>query len=222
MDLKQQYLEEVNQAKQERINRIIEVAKIEFEKNGIVNTKLSTIAKESQVGEASIYRYFIDKVRLTQLVAFDYWKEQINVFDEYLENNINKKSNGITKIRIFLGLFIELYHSHRGFLKFMEDFENYQIQTEFSNEGNAFFEYVFYIKGIFTDLFDEGMQDGSINPNFSKEIAYSFVAQVMLSSTQKMALRQIYERPNNEEYVINCLNTTIDMFIQYIENKKAI
>jgi hypothetical protein len=104
----------------------------------------------------------------------------------------------------------------------MEDFENYQIQTEFSNEGNAFFEYVFYIKGIFTDLFDEGMQDGSINPNFSKEIAYSFVAQVMLSSTQKMALRQIYERPNNEEYVINCLNTTIDMFIQYIENKKAI
>ena len=222
MDLKQQYLEEVNQAKQERINRIIEVAKKEFEKNGIVNTKLSTIAKESHVGEASIYRYFIDKVSLTQLVACDYWEKQTIVFDEYLKNNINKKSNGITKIRVFLELFIELYHSHRGFLKFMEDFENYQIQTKFSNEGNAFFEYVFYIKKIFIDLFDEGIQDGSIDSNFNKDIAYSFVAQVMLSSTQKMVLRQIYERPDNDEYAINCLNATIDMFIQYIKNKKAI
>lgn len=222
LDLKQQYLEEVNQAKQERIDRIIEVAKREFEKNGIINAKLKTIAKEARVGEASIYRYFTDKVNLTQLVAYDYWKEQIQVFDEYLEDKIDKKSTGIIKIRVLLELFIELYRSHRGFLKFMDDFDNYQTQTKFSNEGNEFIEYVCYIKKTFIDLVDEGMQDGSINPNFNKETTYSFVSQVMLSLTQKIVLRQNYEHSSNDEYAINCLNTTIDMFIQYIKNKKAI
>ncbi|MCK5388191.1 MAG: helix-turn-helix transcriptional regulator, partial [Candidatus Izimaplasma sp.] len=123
MDLKQQYLEEKQQNKEERIKRIIEVAKIEFAKNGIVNTKLSIIAREAHVGEATIYRYFTDKIQLIKLVALDYWKNQVIIFKNYLDENIEVDSDGLSKVKVYLDIFIELYHSHKNFLKFMEDFD---------------------------------------------------------------------------------------------------
>ena len=221
MDLKQQYLEEKQQNKEERIKRIIEVAKIEFAKNGIVNTKLSIIAREAHVGEATIYRYFTDKIQLIKLVALDYWKNQVIIFKNYLDENIEVDSDGLSKVKVYLDIFIELYHSHKNFLKFMEDFDNFYILSQSPNEVNEFIQSILHIKNLFTKLFDEGLEDGSIKPDFDKEIAYSFLSQVMVSTTQKMALRLGYTHTDNTEYAVSCLSTTIDMFIQYITNKNA-
>ena len=221
MALKNQYVEDVKQIRQERIKRIIEAAKIEFEKNGIINTKISTIAKSSHVGEATIYRYFTDKIQLIKSVAYDYWEEQTTVFDEYLEKTIDKDSTGLSKIKVYLEMFIELYHNHKNLLKFMEDFDNIYILSKTSEEENEFFKYVHYIKKVFLGFFNEGIDDGSINPDFDKNIAYSFISQVMVSTTQKMALRLGYNHTDNNEYAVACLNSTIDMFLQYITNNKA-
>lgn len=221
MDLKQQYLDEVHQIKQERIKRIIEIAKIEFDKNGITNTKISTIAKEAKVGEASIYRYFTDKTRLIELVAMNYWKEHTEFFDKYLDENIDVNSNGLCKVKVYLDIFIDLYYNHKAFLKFTEDYDNYNIKPKTIDRENKFFEYVISVKKKFVVLFDEGIEDGSIDPDFDKNIAYSFLSQVMVSATQKMALRLGYSHAGNTEYAVNCLNATIDMFIKYIANKEA-
>ncbi len=222
MDLRQQYLEDVPIVKKERIERIIEVAKVEFYKNGISNTKLSTIAKESKVGEASIYRYFTDKISLVELVAVDYWKNQTSVFNTYMADNINPFSNGLSKMKVYTGMFIKLYFNHKGFLKFMEDFDNFSLQSNVKTDDNSFIEYANYIKEVFIKIFEEGITDGSIKPELNKEIAYSFISQTMVSTTQKMSIRLDYSYLGSTEYAINCLNFTIDMFIQYLSNEKAI
>lgn len=221
MDLKQHYLDEVYQIKQERIKRITKVAKHEFAINGIKNTKMSTIAREAQVGEASLYRYFIDKIGLIKLVANDYWREQIVAFDKYINKNIKKDSSGIDKIQVYLGMFIEQYHYHKDFLKFMEDFENYYAVSRTKEGESDFFEYIYYLRKFFINFFEEGIEDGTIDPNFDTKIAYEFIAQVMVSTTQKMAFRLGYSHAGNSEYALSVINTTIDMFIKYITNKKA-
>lgn len=221
MDLKQQYLDEVYQIKQRRIKRIIEVAKHEFAINGIKNTKMSTLAREAQVGEASIYRYFTDKINLIKLVANDYWREQMIVFDKYISKNIDENSSGIDKIQVYLGMFIEQYHYHKDFLKFMEDFDNYYAVSRTKEGENDFFKYIRYLRKIFIDFFEEGIKDGTIDPDFDTKKAYGFISQVMVSTTQKMALRLGYNHTDNNEYALSVINTTIDMFIKYIANKKA-
>ncbi len=221
MDSKKQYLNEISQQKQERIKRIIEVAKKEFASEGITNTKISTIAKGAQVGEATVYRYFSDKIQLIKVVANDYWHEQTETFKTYLSENIDNDSNGISKIEVYLGMFIQFFHYHKDFLKFMEDFDNYHILSRKAEKENEFFIYIYLLRKIFNTYFDEGVSDGSIDPGADKATAFSFISQVMVSTTQKMALRLGYSHSDNSNYAVKCLESTIDMFLQYISNKKA-
>lgn len=221
MNLKDLNLEDLSESKQIKIKRIVEAAKIEFDINGITNSKISDIAKRASVGEASIYRYFTEKLYLVRFVAFDYWKEQREVFDEYKDDNIDNRLSGLEKVKSYLEMFIEMYFNHRRFLKFMEDLDSYLVPSNTTDEENEFFEHVYYIKQTFIDLFEEGIHDGSIKPSLIANDSYSFVSQVMVSTTQKMALRLGYNHISDDIYAVNCLNTTIDMFINYIGSKKA-
>jgi len=221
MNLKDLNLKDLSDSKQIKIKRILEAAKIEFDINGISNSKISSIAKRAKVGEASIYRYFTEKLYLVRFVAFDYWREQREVFDEYKDDNIDNRVSGLDKIKSYLGMFIEMYYKHRMFLKFMEDLDIYLVPSKTTEDENEFFEHIHYIKQTFIEMFEEGVHDGSINPDFVAEDLYSFVSQVMVSTTQKMALRLGYNHISDDKYAVNCLNNTINMYINYISNKKA-
>ena len=221
MNLKDLNLEELSKSKQIKIGRILEAAKIEFDKNGIINSKISNIAKRANVGEASIYRYFKEKLYLVRFVAFNYWKEQREVFNIYKKDNINHQSNGLDKVNSYLKMFIEMYYNHRGFLKFVEDLDSYLVPSKETDKEYEFFEHIYYIKQTFIDVFEEGIKDGSIKPTLIADESYNFVSQVMVSTTQKIALRLGYNHIADDEYAINCLETTIDMFIKYISNEKA-
>jgi len=221
MNLKDLKLEDLSDSKQIKIKRILEAAKIEFNINGITNSKISNIAKRANVGEASIYRYFTEKLYLVKFVAFDYWKEQREVFDKYKHDNIDNKLNGLEKIKAYLGLFIEMYYNHRGFLKFTEDLDSYLVPSKTTEDENEFFQHINYIKQTFAEIFEEGIQDGSVKPELMASDSLCFVSQVMISTTQKIALRLGYNHISDDKYAVNCLNNTIDMFINHISNKKA-
>ena len=49
-----------------KINKVVQAAKVEFNNHGILNSKIKNIAKRSNIGEASFYRYFKDKRRRVQ------------------------------------------------------------------------------------------------------------------------------------------------------------
>ena len=74
------------------------------------------------------------------------------------------------------------------------------------------------LKRRFVTIFNEGIEDGSINPKFSGEEMYSFVSQVMVSTTQKLSARIGYLHEDDPDYPIKCINNLIAMFIKYIKN----
>lgn len=218
MSLKENYLKEINLLKNERIQRVIEAAKIEFTEHGIKNSKLRIIAKRAKVGEASIYRYFKDKNDLIKIVAFSYWQNHANLFDDYYYGHVVEKDTGLKKVEVALNIFHYLYKNHKDFLKFVEDFDNYMSREIKATEDSSFQELIYSLKRRFVSIFNEGIQDGSIKPDLDGEEMYSFVSQVMISTTQKLSARIGYLHEVDENYPIKCLNNLIDMFIHYIKN----
>ena len=218
MTLKDNYLKEINLLKNERIERVVEAAKVEFSLKGIKNSKLRIIAKKAKVGEASIYRYFKDKDDLIKIVALSYWQNHANLFDDYYYGHVINNDTGLKKIEVSLNIFHHLYKNHKDFLRFIEDYDNYYANEEMIPEENSFHEIIYGLKKRFVSIFNEGIEDGSINPKFNGEEKYSFVAQVMVSTTQKLSARIGHSDENDTKYSKKCISELINMFIQYIKN----
>ncbi|MBU1020393.1 MAG: TetR/AcrR family transcriptional regulator [Firmicutes bacterium] len=219
MDLKGQYLEELSLLKNDRINRVIQAAKIEFGLHGITNSKLKSIAKRAMVGEASVYRYFADKTALVKMVGLEYWDFYVNLFTDFFEQEINEKDNGLQKVEAFLNIFHVLYNEHKDFLKFMEEFDNYMMSNTEENKVSSVEELIGSMKAYYINIFDSGVLDGSIDNSFSGKETYSFVSQVMLSTTQKLSFRVGYLHTDEDLYPEHCISRLIEMFILYIKAK---
>ncbi len=216
MNLKKTYYDDISDLKREKIVRIIKTAKTEFYEKGIINSKISIIAKNANVGEASLYRYFTDKMQLVKLVAFDYWKEQVELFDIFAEKNIDPNSTGLAKVQSYLEIFLDLYYHHKPFLKFMNDLDTVIPSSNPMEGEHEFFEYIIYINKAYVDLFLDGIEDGSINPIFDGKKMYGFVSKIMVPTTQRIALSLGYSQPMDDESAAEFLNSTIAMFIKYI------
>lgn len=217
MSLKENYLNEINLLKNERIERVIEAAKVEFNEEGIKNSKLRVIAKRAKVGEASIYRYFKDKDDLIKIVAFSYWQNHANLFDDYYYGNVVDEDTGLKKVEISLNIFHHLYKNHKEFLKFVEDFDNYFANEIITPSDNSFQELIYNLKRRFLSIFNEGQNDGSIKPDLNADEMYSFVSQVMVSTTQKLSARIGFLHEKDPDYPVKCITNLITMFIQFIK-----
>jgi AcrR family transcriptional regulator len=219
MDLKVKYEQELNLLKNERINRVIQAAKMEFGVHGITNSKLKSIAKRAMVGEASLYRYFADKTALVQMVGLDYWNTHVQLFASYFDEAIKPTDNGLQKVEAFLNIFHVLYEDHKDFLKFMEDYDNYMMSSDTEKSESSLEELIMSMKKTYVELFDSGVEDGSIDSRFSGVTTYSFVSQVMVSTTQKLSFRVGYLHTDQDLYPRHCITNLIEMFIQYVTAK---
>lgn len=217
MSLKENYLNEMSLLKNERIERVVEAAKEEFNSNGIKNSKLRVIAKKAKVGEASIYRYFKDKNELIQFVSYRYWQDYSNFFDDYFYGKIINEPTGIKKVETALNIFHHLFQSRRKFLKFVNDFDNYYANEEIESNGVTYEEPISKLRNHFVTIFNEGIEDGSINPDFDAVEKYKFVSEVMVTTTQKLS--SLVDKPNGYDVIASekCISELIAMFINYIK-----
>jgi AcrR family transcriptional regulator len=218
MNLKENYFNEMSLLKNERIERVIEAAKVEFSLNGIKNSKLRVIARRAQVGEASIYRYFKDKDDLIQFVGLSYWQNHANSYEDFYYARVHEDDNGLKKIEISLNIFHHLYDNHKDFLKFVDDYDNYYANDDLNPSESSFKEIILTLRTGFINDFNQGIEDGSINPKFNAEEKYTFVSPVMVSTTQKLSAQVGKQNGYDVESAKKCISELIDMFIQYIKN----
>ena len=211
------YSEELKLLENKKVKQIILAAREEFSEKGIIYAKLKDIAKRAKVGEATLYRNFADKRALAKLVAFDYWMEKSTLHFEFNSKYVTEESTSLDKVRIYLGMFKELYINHAEFLKFMEDFDNYMMNLKRINEHDNYEDMIMAIKEQFRILVKNGIEDGSIRDDITPDEMYQFVAQVMVSTTQKLAMRVGYLESDEGIEPLNVLDNLIDMFCNYIK-----
>ena len=218
MSLKENYLNEINLLKNERIQRVVEAAKVEFSVNGIKNSKLRVIAKRAKVGEASIYRYFKDKDDLIKIVALSHWQNHANIFDDYYYGQVLIKDTGIRKVESALNIFQLLYKNNKDFLKFVEEYDNYYSNEELDSSISSVQHILHEIKRKIVIIFNEGINDGTINSVVDAEEKFDFMFDVMFATTQKLIVNTGKKIGHDQEYAEKCISDLVSMFIKYIKN----
>lgn len=160
--------------REQKKQAILQAALALFMEFGVQKVSIAEIAKKANVSQVTIYNYFESKDNLTQLVLTFYvdqiWDEQKKLLDsdlpfqDKIKQMIFSKSESAKQI------------DDNFFQHFMNDYST----------GNSYVEQLYMKEGLprLIALFNEGKEDGFIDPNVSNE-AILFYLQMFKDYLQK-------------------------------------
>lgn len=209
---------ELEESKRRRMEEIVDEAAAIFCEMGIDNTKMTDIAKASNVGVASVYRYFKTKADIVIQVGIKFWLEVEKEFNEIFNSEEFKNKNGIDQLKEIGDFFIKLYKDHYKFLNYLHEFDSYVVKENITKDRlKEYEESIIEIKNLVLLAITKGQEDGTIKSSLSAEELYITTSHTLLSLTQKLAIMgSVLESDctiNGERQI----SMVIDMVLAYIK-----
>ncbi|WP_226681688.1 TetR/AcrR family transcriptional regulator [Sutcliffiella horikoshii] len=159
---------------------ILEAALALFMEYGVQKVSISEIAQKANVSQVTIYNYFESKHKLTSDVFGYYINKTSDDFEKLIHSDIpfpeKIKQIIFNKKEISKQIHEEFYHF---------------MMKEYATEGNII-EKIYVEKALpyFAKLFEEGKEQGYVDPNLSQE-AILFYVQMLKDYMQK---EEVYQK----------------------------
>ena len=212
-----EYEKYIEEAKNERMEQAVSIAADLFLKNSIDEIKMTDIAKASEIGVASLYRYFGTKTNIVIKSGTLIWNNTKMLFDGIFESDYYKNKTGIEQIGELLKVFYVLYTAHKDFLKFVHDFDNFILKENVSKDDLAEYENsIMNSFPLFESAFLKGCEDNTVNPDVNIKDVYFTTTHALISLCQKFNSGSIL-KSDKFEYGENEINLLIDMAIKYFK-----
>ncbi|QMV41940.1 TetR/AcrR family transcriptional regulator [Cohnella cholangitidis] len=186
MDPKERYQQERNDSKQQRLLHILASAETVFIIKGIEKTTMQDVAKEANIGIATLFRYFPKKEKLIVTVA----TRRIEPIHETFRTIAGMPGTCLEKIERLLDHFIsQLKQPDNASIKFMEDFESYAAHSPEPLEDIESFNALYRtISREFHKIIEQGIADGSVRSDLSIPETLTTVINVFGIFSRKLSL----------------------------------
>lgn len=217
MTAKEKYNEEKDELRNSRMVRIFESAFTLFSEKGIDTIAMTDIAKNAEIGVASLYRYFSTKDEIAIRTVIWGWEKQKIVLLPVLENERYANLSGIEQIETILSLFVDLYKSESMFLRLIYFFDSYAVRTGITPDRLVEYENMIEsIKVYVIAAIEKGIQDKSINHKYSidKELLYFTLMHALFSTAQKLTLSGNMLNMDTKVNGITELNNLVNILIE--------
>ena len=190
--------QEQESLKASRINHIIECSFELFAENGIESISLNEIAEKSEIGVASLYRYFSTKDDLAIEVAVWAWNQENDLFRQIYESENYKRLSGFDQISLLMEIFPTALVDQNSFFRFIYYFDAFVKRERISASRLEKYEQTINaLNQIVISALQKGRSDGSINSKKDKasliasssdeDIYFTFMHSVF-ALAQKLAL----------------------------------
>lgn len=194
MDLKRKRQNELDEMKSKRIAHILDKALDLFSEKGIDVIAMTDIAEASEIGVASLYRYFKTKEELAIQCARHHWEKLGGPIMKQLELEDYTTASGFYQISRIFNIFTDLFEENRTFFKFIYYFDAFVNRNNISQERLSSYDMTIgKTKDVICDALKKGFSDGTINEKWKKEGTehlYFTVMHSLFSMAQKLSLSE--------------------------------
>ncbi len=163
-----------------------------FTERTIAAVSLETVAKESGIGVATLYRYFGSKADLA--VAVSAWKWE--GFLEQLRQTPDasrRADTGAENFAFYLDSFLDLYKNHRDLLRYNQLFNVYLLGKEAERVRLEPYERVIArFAERFRLIWEKGARDGTLRTEIPWQEAFSATLHMMLAAVTRYAVGLVY------------------------------
>ncbi len=183
--------EERDELKNARIERILLSAFSLFSHTGIDAIAMTDIAKNAEIGVASLYRYFETKDEIAIRTAIWAWENQKKIILPILDDSGYYEKNGISQLEEIFDLFWKLYQNEPDFFRYIYFFDAYIVCQKIDSERLIAYQKVIEsVQKVICEAIHKGITDGSISKQYKDcemELYYSLM-HTIFSATQKLSL----------------------------------
>lgn len=192
----------------QNIEKVTKEALKMFVSKGIENSKVSDIAKNCDLAERSLFRYFPTKADLVLAAAKLFWYEMVKNSYNVL-TQIDNSLDGIDQLSIVIKTYAHQFFDNKEKLIFVQESEVYLYRynkgllnpVDLLNNQNA----------PMYQVIQKGVKDGSIK-NQNIEELYLIVYDSLLGFMQKMATG-IYAKSLSKDEQLQYLNLFCEMLV---------
>jgi AcrR family transcriptional regulator len=183
--------EERDGQKNARIERILLAAFSLFSHNGFDAIAMTDIAKEAEIGVASLYRYFETKDEIAIRTAMWAWESQKKLIMPILNDTGYYTKSGIEELEEIFDLFCKLFQNEPDFFRYIYFFDAYIVCQKIDSERLIPYQEVIQsVQTVIGNAIHKGIEDGSISKKYKdneKQLYFSLM-HTLFSVSQKLSL----------------------------------
>jgi len=191
MTAQEKLAEERDGQKNARIERILLAAFSLFSHNGFDAIAMTDIAKDAEIGVASLYRYFATKDEIAIRTAMWAWENQKKMILPILDDSGYYNKTGLDQLSEIFELFCKLYQTVPDFFRYIYFFDAYIVCQKIDPERLLpYQEVIETVQTIIGNAIHKGIEDGSISSEYKgneKQLYYSLM-HTFFSASQKLSL----------------------------------
>ena len=187
---------------------IIDSAKKLFLNKSISEITIKDISAVSDLGEATIYRYFSNKENLVIAVSISIQQDILSV------PFTNEEKNGLEQIRDFFEVFKNIFIEHKNYFKFIAEFDTIYLNNIKNKEYSLGLD-VFY--DLFMRAYDLGLKDKSIKEVKDIKLYYYTCTHSLLELCKKLASTDSELKQDKEVSKLDEIEYLISLFISVLK-----
>lgn len=171
-----------------RRKKLIESALRCFGEKGIEKTALSDIALCAQTGEATLYRYFVNKENLALECGVYFWELAASYYEELAVQKEYQQKSGIQQVEALLLTTEQIFEEHREKMKFLHDLDVFMVSHKVEAKKQVEYEkQVESLMPLLCDAIEKGKGDGTVAIRADTWELYYTLTHTVLSLLQKLA-----------------------------------
>lgn len=225
MTLKEKRQKEQDDLKNGRIAHILGCAMKLFSEDGIDTVTMDDIAASSEIGVASLYRYFKTKEELAIQCAAQSWQTQEKIFAVKFGEESFRRKNGLGQLEDLFSIFCDLYETDPAFYRFIYYFDSFVHRTGVGTaQLGKYEERIKGTKEVVTLALEKGFADGSIRKDYATkegaEELYYTLTHSLFALAQKLSLSGEMLMMDKDVSAIRQLKTLGSLLIDSLRNKE--
>ena len=178
--------------KSKRFDKAVEVSAQLFIERGIDNVKMTDIAEESDIGVATLYRYFGTKTGMTIAAMTYMWNELKKMFSGVFESEVFLRQSGLKQLTDLMRMFLVLYEANPGFMKLLSEFDLIIIRDRVPKEElKEYDQSVIDFYPIVERAFVTGLADGTVRDDIDFRLFYLSYAHALMELGKKLILGEL-------------------------------
>jgi AcrR family transcriptional regulator len=206
--------------KTKNIENILKTSLTLFSQKGIQKVSFNEIAGKSNIGVASLYRYFKNKKTLICECAIYNLSKLIEEINPKVTSIQFLDKTAIEELEELFSYYISLFNENTAFLKFLSEFDTYinfnKMDKEVEDTYNKLYKSLYILA---KRIYRKGLSDNSIRDDFDFDKFYYSISSSLFQTCIKGAVTPSIIPLDNLISTQEKLQTQINMAIYYCKKE---